>query len=197
MCIRDRLRSRKLAVAIRFVPARIPEGLAAVIRSPFELAVAQSFWDLVRPGAAVPLARAVLRPGGVFYATLTFAGRTVFSPPHEDDREVVEAYHASMTNPRAGPRLASGFAAGNSGFEVLGSGRSDWRVEPHRGSYAADEALFLQTILGFFEKELSRPDGRLDHHARNWLEARRRQLHRRELRFTAFQMDLAAERNPA
>ena len=203
------LRSPERALALRFVAARISEGLAEDLAegpaegmgtapgSPFELAVAQSFWDLLRPGAAVPLARGLLRPGGVFYATLTFAGKTVFSPPHADDRRVAEAYHASMANPRAGPGLASEFAAEGSGFEVLASGRSDWRVEPDRGGYAADEAFFLRTILGFFEKELSRRDGGLDDHARAWLDARRRQLHRGELRFTASQMDLAAERHPA
>ena len=97
-------------------------------------------------------------PGGLFYATLTFAGATRFGPAHELDRRLLQCYHASMGgerggDPYAGERLLGAVRMPGSGFAELASGRSDWRVVPTDEGYPDDEAYFLLAVLGFVEKE--------------------------------------------
>ena len=194
-----RLEDDGRVVDVRFRRAAVPEGLAGWEAERFDLLVAQSFWDLVPPGTALALARRLLAPGGVFYAALTFSGETRFDPPHELDGPVLARYHASMEgdrggDSRAGERLIEAVRAPGSGFYVLESGRSDWRVVPAEGGYPGDEAFFVETVLGFFEKEL-RDAAEIPPAARNaWLAARRRQLTEGRLGFTARQHDLAARR---
>ena len=167
----------------------------------FDLLVAQSFWDLVPAGTALALARRLLAPGGVFYATLTFSGETRFDPPHPLDGPVLARYHASMEgdrggDSRAGERLIGAVRAPGSGFSELASDRSDWRVVPGAGGYPGDEEYFLETVLGFFEKELRDGAGIRPAARDEWLAARRRQLAECRLGFSARQHDLAARRAP-
>ena len=187
------------AVRVRFRQVSVPDGLVDEESGSFDLLLAQAFWDLVPPGTALPLARRLLARGGVFYAALTFSGETRFKPPHSLDRRVLAAYHASMEgdrggDSRAGERLIGEFGAPESGFRELASGRSDWRVEPEAGGYPADEAFFLETVLGFFEKELRASAAVTAAGRDDWLAARRRQLAAGRLVYTARQFDLAAQR---
>ncbi len=103
------------AFDVRFREAAIPRGFDPREDGAFDLLLAQSFWDLLGRGTALSLGRRLLAPGGIFYATLTFAGVTRFGPPHELDRRLLVCYHASIrTRPAA----------------ELAVGRSDWRVVP-------------------------------------------------------------------
>ncbi len=167
-----------------FREATVPEDFEG---EQFDLLLARSFWDLLPPGEALPFARRVLAPGGVFYGALTFSGETRFDPPHEDDEPVLAAYQATMPDSRAGERLIEAVRKPDSGFAEIASGRSDWRVLPTADGYPDDEAFFLETILGFLEKEVGSP-------ADEWLRARRRELLEGNLAFTARQHDLAARR---
>ncbi len=180
-------------VALRLLRAEAPGDFAGWPPGGFDAVVAQSLWDLVPPGTAAPLARRLLRPGGVFHAALTFAGSTRFDPPlGELDRFVLDRYHQSMANPSAGTRLTEEFRAAGSGFVGLAVGASDWRVAPTDRGYPGDEAFFLETLLGFVEKELRGAGA-----SARWLEVRRRQLREGRLRFAAAQRDLTARRAPA
>ncbi len=190
---------------VRFLRVSAPEGFLAFPEGSFALLAAQSFWDLLPPGTALPLAGRLLAPGGVFYAALTFSGSTRFDPPlGVVDRRILDRYHASMEgarggDSRAGERLIEQVRAPGSGFCELASGRSDWRVVPDpafEGGYPGDERFFLETLLGFIEKELRAAPEISESERSGWLAARRRQLAKGRLSFSARQHDLAARRDP-
>ena len=188
-------------ISLHLHEARAPDDFAQEPPQSFDLLLGQSFWDLVPAGTALPLARRLLGPGGVFHSTLTFAGATRFEPAHPLDPQILAAYHASMArdgrggDPQAGERLIADFAAPDSGFAVLNSGRSDWRVAPREGRYPSDEAFFLETILRFFKKELNANPNVTTAERTAWLDARRRELREGRLVYTARQFDLVARRD--
>ena len=185
---------------LRLREAITPEGFGEQDEAAFDLMLAQSFWDLVRPGTAFSLARRLVAPGGLFYATLTFAGATRFGPAHELDRRLLQCYHASMGaerggDPYAGERLLGAVRMPRSGFSELASGRSDWRVVPTDEGYPDDEAYFLLAVLGFVEKELLTSCEIRDDELDWWMRTRRRQLKDRQLSYAARQHDLTARRD--
>lgn len=189
---------RVLDVRLREMVA--PGGFSREDREAFDLMVAQSFWDLVPPGTGLGLGTWLLAPGGLFYATLTFAGATRFAPPHELDRRLLGSYHASMGgerggDPYAGERLLGQVRMPGSGFSELATGRSDWRVVPTDEGYLADEKFFLLTILGFVEKELLNSSEVRDDELDWWMGTRRRQLADNQLSYAARQQDLVARRD--
>ena len=182
-------------IEVRFRTASVPDAPAGR----FDLLLAQSFWDLLPPGAALGFARQVISPSGLFLSTLTFAGETRFEPRHEFDGPILASYHGSMGgdrggDPSAGDRLPGEFGAAESGFRVLAEGPSDWNVLPSDGGYPKDERFFLETILGFVAKETA-ADPDVPAEVRGaWLAARRRQLRDGRLAYSARQRDLLAER---
>ena len=186
---------------VRFREAAVPLGFEERDDAAFDLLLAQSFWDLVRPGVALSVGRRLLAPGGIFYATLTFAGATRFGPLHELDRRLLACYHASMEGDRGGDSLAAERMIGElripgSGFTELAAGRSDWRVAPTDEGYPGEEAFFLETILGFVEKEARDAPEIAAPELDGWLRTRRQQLADHQLSFAARQQDLAARRDP-
>lgn len=188
-----RLGYRDQALEVRFRRLFVPDETRVFREGGLGLLVAQSFWDLVPPGTALPLARRLLARGGVFYAALTFSGETRFEPTIPGDRAILARYHLSMDSAggdsRAGEQLIAEFREPGSGFSELASARSDWRVVPEGRGYPGDERFFLETILGFIEKELRGAEGSAE-----WVAARRRQLREGTLSFTARQHDFAARR---
>ena len=190
------------AFDVRFREAAIPRGFDPREDGAFDLLLAQSFWDLLGRGTALSLGRRLLAPGGIFYATLTFAGVTRFGPPHELDRRLLVCYHASMAgdrggDPIAGERLLGEVCLPGSGFSELAVGRSDWRVVPTDEGYPGEEDFFLETILGFVEKEVREAPEIAAPELNEWLFTRRRQLANHQLSFAARQQDMAALRDPA
>ena len=190
------------AFDVRFREAAIPRGFDPREDGAFDLLLAQSFWDLLGRGTALSLGRRLLAPGGIFYATLTFAGVTRFGPPHELDRRLLVCYHASMAgdrggDPIAGERLLGEVCLPGSGFSELAVGRSDWRVVPTDEGYPAEEDFFLETILEFVEKEVRETPEIAHPELNEWLYTRRRQLANHQLSFAARQQDMAALRDPA
>ena len=197
---RLRLEGGERVLDVRLREMVAPQGLAQEDEGSFDLMVAQSFWDLVPPGTALALGTWLLAPGGLFYATLTFAGATRFAPPHELDRRLLGCYHASMGgdrggDPYAGERLLGQVRMPGSGFSELATGRSDWRVVPTDEGYLADEKFFLLTVLGFVEKELLTSTEVREDELDWWIGTRRRQLADGQLSYAARQQDLAARRD--
>lgn len=194
-----RIEGRDRRIVVRFLEAAAPDGLDLLPAGEFDLLVAQSVWDLTPPGTALGAARRLLPAGGVFYSTLTFCGETRFDPPLPADGRILARYHRSIEardgDPGAGARLAAEAERAGSGFEVLASGRSDWRVTPAAGGYAPEELGFVEAVLGFIEQEVS---GSADlAEARAWLASRRAALAAGELGFRAENRDLVAVRRPS
>ena len=64
---------------------------------------------------------------------------------------------------------------------------SDWILRPDGDTYSADEAYFLECILGFVETVLGEADVR---GAEDWITTRREQLAAGALTYVAHQYDL-------
>jgi SAM-dependent methyltransferase len=125
--------------------------------SAWDVILAHAFLDLVDLETALPRLFALLKPGGCFYFTLNFDGRTDFFPTLDGDLDArIEAlYHGTMDNRRVGGQPSGGSRAGSFlcnllpevGGRLLTAGASDWVVFPGPGGYSDDEAYFLQYIV--------------------------------------------------
>lgn len=194
-----RIEGREQRVVVRFLEAAAPDGLDLLPPGEFDLLAAQSVWDLTPPGTALRAGRHLLRGGGLLYSTLTFCGETRFDPPLASDRRILDRYHRSISarggDPGAGARLVAEAERAGSGFAVLASGRSDWRVPAATDGYAPEELGFVEAVLGFIEQEVG---GRADlPEAADWLASRRAALTAGELGFRAENRDLLAVRRPS
>ncbi len=183
------------AEALRF--AREQAG-----RRDWNVILAHAFLDLIDLGRVLPAFARVLRPRGLFYATLNFDGETIFQPEAETSLEapILAAYHRTMDERRAGG-LPSGEARtgrrlfsklGGAGFDLLEAGASDWIVFARDGRYPGDEGYFLRTILGMIRHSI---EGRADvvpEHLEQWMDLRQGQVDRGELVYIAHQIDVLA-----
>ena len=163
-----------------------------------DFAIANAFLDRVDVSAVLSALLRLLVPGCVYWFTVNFDGESIFQPDHPRDDDILGTYHRTMDE-----RIRHGRPAGESrtgrhlfhhlcaaGAPPLSSGSSDWVVHARPdGSYADDEAYFLERILHTIQDELEdrvEPDGLAD-----WMTSRRRQLAGGELLFIAHQLDFA------
>ncbi|MFT4933193.1 MAG: SAM-dependent methyltransferase [Natronomonas sp.] len=154
-----------------------------------DLVVAHAFADLVPIPDLLAGLESGLAPGGLAYLPITFDGGTIFQPDHPDDDAVERAYHAAIDRQpgrdvHAGRHLAD--ACRRRDGDLLAMAGSDWVVRPRGGPYPADEAYFLDRILGFVEAALA--DAPVD--GSDWLATRREQLAAGRLTYVAHQYDL-------
>jgi SAM-dependent methyltransferase len=169
----------------------------------WDVLVANAFLDLVDVPVTLPRLCHLLQPGGLLYLTINFDGLTILEPPVDPrlDEKIMDLYHRSMDE-----RIIAGLRSGDSrtgrhmfswlraaGLEILSAGSSDWAVfAGPDGKYPADEAFFLEFILGFFAESLSGRPELADEPFADWLAARRSQIQRGELVYIAHQMDFLA-----
>lgn len=155
-----------------------------------DLVVGHAFADLVPPARLLDVTLAALAPGGLAYFPITFDGGTIFQPDHPADEAVERAYHAALDakpgrDVHAGRHLVD--EARKRDGELLAVDSSDWVVRPHQGTYPADEAYFLERILGFVESAV--PAASVDGVA-DWLATRHQQLAEGRLTYVAHQYDI-------
>ena len=167
---------------------------------PFDLLIANAFIDLVNIPSALPKLFRALKPGGLFYFSLTFDGITAFEPVIDAtlDSQIEALYHADMEKRRWNNKPTGGSQAGrrllrfvgNSDLELLAAGASDWVVTPHRGDYRGDEAYFLHFIIHTIETALTgHPD--LDaKQFKSWIIDRHNQVDNGILFYIAHQLDI-------
>ncbi len=166
----------------------------------YDLLIANAFIDLVDILSALPRLFSVLKPGGLFYFTITFDGVTAFEPQinSELDSQIEALYHADMEKRRWENLPTGGSQAGRrllrhlfeSKTEVLAVGPSDWIVTPTAGGYPADEAAFLHFIVDTIEGALkAHPDLSAGQFAA-WVEMRHRQIDEGKLIYIAHQLDV-------
>lgn len=165
------------------------DALEAARTADADLVVAQAFADLVSLREAVDAFEEALVPGGLAYLPITFDGGTVLQPDHPDDDAVERAYHRAIDDrpgrdSRAGRHLLDLLRRADG--DLLAAGASDWVVRPRGGSYPADEAYFLECVLGFVADALEE----VGHDADGWLGTRRDQLAAGELSYVAHGYDL-------
>jgi hypothetical protein len=169
----------------------------------YDLVIAHAFLDLIDIPPFLPWLAQLLAPGGLFYFTLNFDGETIFEPVLDAglDARLIALYHRSMDerliagqvsgDSRTGRHLFAHLRAG--GARLLAAGASDWVVHPHGNDYPADEAYFLNFILGFFAESLAgRPELNPGELA-GWLQQRGQQIEQAELVYIAHQLDFLGE----
>jgi SAM-dependent methyltransferase len=172
----------------------------------WDLLIAQALLDLLDVPTTLPVLFPVLRPGGLFYFTITFDGATIFQPQIDPalDAAIETLYHQTMDQ-----RMVSGKPSGDSrtgrhlfghlraaGVELLDTGSSDWVVFAGRDGYPADEAYFLHFIIHTIHTALA-GHPRLDA-ARfaAWIAQRHAQVEQGTLVYIAHQLDFLG-RTPA
>jgi SAM-dependent methyltransferase len=186
---------------VRLVHAELGSYLEAGHGELADVLIANAVLDLVDVRAVLPGLLRLLAPGGVYWFTINYDGESIFAPGYRHDDLVMRAYHQDMDE-----RIRYGRPAGESrtgrrlfhhlrdaGAPALAAGSSDWVVYPAPdGSYPADEAYFLHTILDTIQQALqNRQDEVEPADLADWLAVRRRQLAAGELVYIAHQLDFA------
>ncbi|MCS6801133.1 MAG: class I SAM-dependent methyltransferase [Chloroflexota bacterium] len=166
-------------VTVTFLRQSLEEA-ARTAPGAFDLVLAHHTLDLLNLSTAVPQLQALGAPDAVFWFTLTFDGRTRWTPVIEPrlDREIEARYHASMdsrdgtVHSAAGRRLGSAIQA--FGGRVARSGASWWRITPQPEGYREEERVVLEAMLAFHQAALAGapPSDRIE----AWLRERKRQL---------------------
>ena len=130
----------------------------------FDLIAAHAFMDLMPLAALCEKVLALLKPAGIFYASLNYDGETALIPPYPEEsleREILEYYDLSMEQRRLDHAATGGAYSGRrlvgalsrSGFEIEAYGASDWEITPLRGQYRDRDAACLQALLDMIHAE--------------------------------------------
>jgi SAM-dependent methyltransferase len=164
----------------------------------------QRAWDVLLANAfpsALPHLLGLLRPGGLFYFTITFDGVTAFEPAIDPafDALIEAVYHQTMDR-----RLVDGRPSGDSragrhlfahlnaaGAALLDAGGSDWVVFPRSDGYPDDEAAFLHFIVDTVHTALAGHPQIDAEQFEGWIARRHAQIDRAELVYITHQLDLA------
>jgi SAM-dependent methyltransferase len=197
---RLRLRGEGQDLKVRLVRADVFEHVDSG-PPPADLLIAHAFLDLLDMPEGLHRLLHLVRPGGLAWLTINFDGVSTLEPTLDAtlDAEIERVYHLTMDTRRTGGDSRSGRHLfghlGAAGAEILAAGPSDWVVFGRQGRYPAEEASFLQTILGFYEEVLTgRPELEPGALAR-WLAQRRAQIDAGELVYIAHQMDFLVRVN--
>jgi SAM-dependent methyltransferase len=184
---------------VRLVHAELGSYLHTAHRAPADLLIASAVLDLVDVPAILPALLRSLVPGGAYWFTINYDGETIFTPGHPHDAQIMHAYHRDMDE-----RVRYGRPAGQSrtgrhlfhhlraaGAPALAAGSSDWVINAGPdGTYPADEAYFLRSILNTIHGALRTRHDRVDPaDLAGWLTERGRQLAAGELIYIAHQLD--------
>jgi hypothetical protein len=161
--------------------------------SPADLLIAHAVLDLLPLPESLPKLFSLTKD--LAWLTINFDGSSILEPAIDPalDRRIELLYHKTMDRRPGGGDSQSGrnlFAyLDQAKAEILEAGSSDWVVYPQQGKYTADEAAFLQYVLGFFEESLTaHPDLDAGKFSR-WLHTRRNQIAKGELVYIAHQLD--------
>jgi len=167
---------------------RLPEILAS---ERFDLLIGHAVVDLLPVPECLPGLLKLLRPGGGFYFSLNFAGKTEFTPMDPRDEAVIAAYHRDMDQrfphldwkpSETGLRLGQWLT--RQGYSVVATGHSDWQL-PVKNLRNEDNTLFISNIIDTIAMALQGLPG-----LEEWLAGRRSQLADGNISFSASNSDL-------
>lgn len=195
-----RLNGHRQSILVKFETADVFEFMDRPgAQGTWDLLVANAFLDLVDVHDSLPKLLALLRPGGLFYFTITFDGATIFQPEIDPtmDGAIEALYHETMDR-----RITRGKPSGDSrtgrrffthvresGGDLIDAGASDWVVFAKSHGYTADEAFFLHFIIHTVGSALTGNPGLDRARFDRWLETRHKQIEDGQLVYIAHQMD--------
>jgi SAM-dependent methyltransferase len=167
--------------------------------SKWDLLIANAFLDLVDVSSTLPALLSLLKPGGLFYFTITFDGATIIQPESDPslDAQIEAAYHQTMDR-----RIIRGKPSGDSrtgrhffeqvrsaGASLLEAGASDWVVFAGPNGYRGDEAYFLHFIIHTMGSALDGNPALDQARLARWVSERHAQIDQGRLVYIAHQMD--------
>jgi SAM-dependent methyltransferase len=138
-------------INVEFRRADLAGDLEAALGPSVNLVTASALFDLASAAFIARFAAAIAVRKSAFYTVLTYDGDQRWTPEHEADAAMADAFHAHQTRDKgfgaaAGPdapdALSEAFAA--AGYTVQ-EGDSAWRLGP------GDEALLVELASGFAE----------------------------------------------
>ncbi|HEY5826822.1 MAG TPA: methyltransferase domain-containing protein [Hyphomicrobiaceae bacterium] len=136
-------------ITVEFRRADLAGDLEAALGPSSNLVTASALFDLASPAFIAKLAGLVAARKAAFYTVLTYDGDQRWTPEHEADASLLEAFHAhqrrdkglgASAGPDAPDALSEAFAA--LGYQVT-EGDSAWRLGPD------DRALIANLQSGF------------------------------------------------
>ena len=145
-------------ITVEFRAADLARDLEAALGPNANLVTASALFDLVSAAFISRFAAALAKRKSAFYTVLTYDGDQRWTPEHEADAALLEAFNAHQKHdkgfgPAAGPdaadTLSEAFSA--AGYSVE-EGDSAWRLE-------ADEAALIADLAAGFA-DAARRDGR-------------------------------------
>ena len=205
---------------------RFPEGWEVRFQSDtldsvngnFDTVLANAVLDILPADESLAKIGSLLEPRGIFYATITFDGLTVFQSTEsvDADRDVLRAYHLAMDSrmltgeghggAKSGRRILS--ALPDAGFGLLAAGSSDWVVAPGPEGYLPEEQILITWLLGTIDRAVTAVlrDSRLEEERRRrgielssralkrWIDTRQHQLSQNRLVVIAHQLDFCCRK---
>jgi SAM-dependent methyltransferase len=167
--------------------------------SKWDLLIANAFLDLVDVPATLPALLSLLKPGGLFYFTITFDGATIIQPDIDPtlDAQIEAAYHQTMDRRIIGGKPSGDSRTGRHFFEQVRStgatlveaGSSDWVVFAGPNGYRGDEAYFLHFIIHTIGSALEGNPALDQARLARWVRERHTQIDQGRLVYIAHQMD--------
>ncbi len=165
----------------------------------WDLMIAHAFLDLLDVPVALPKLLSLVRPRGCFYFTINFDGVTILQPTIDQkyDDYLMQLYHQTMDERVTEGKLSGDSRSGrhlfgylrDAGAQILAAGSSDWVVFAGADGYPADEAYFLQVMLGFMEGSLGEREEVDNGRFTQWLTTRHAQIDSGDLVLIAHQID--------
>jgi len=138
-------------INVEFRRADLARDLEAALGPNANLVTASALFDLASAEFIARFAAAVAARKSVFYTVLTYDGDQRWTPEHEADTAMAEAFHAHQARdkgfgPSAGPGAADALSEAFAGLGyAVSEGDSAWRLGP------GDEALIAELAAGFAE----------------------------------------------
>ena len=198
--------------------ARFENLTLETVSGAYDAVLANAVLDILPAFESLGRIHRLLRPEGLFYATITFDGLTVFQSLDdvEKDNEVLKAYHLAMDSRKITGEGHGGANAGRmiltmlqeAGFCLLAAGSSDWIIAPGKDGYLPEEHILVTWLLGTIRRAVGEvlSDSRLEGERSRrgidlsspeldrWIAARYRQLEEGRLVVIAHQIDFCSQK---
>ncbi len=194
------LKGRDQDVLVTLETADIFDFLAGESgKSEWDLLIANAFLDLIDVPLTLPDLLSLLKPGGLFYFTITFDGATIIRPEIDPafDAQIEALYHDTMDRRLIGGRPSGDSRTGrhffdnvrSAGARLLEAGASDWVVFAGPDGYRGDDAYFLHFIIHTIGSALKGHPALDQERFARWVQERHTQIDQGRLVYIAHQMD--------
>jgi SAM-dependent methyltransferase len=194
-----RVRGKDQDLLVKLETADVFEFLDRDANSKWDVLIANAFLDLIDVPSTLPALLSLLKPGGLFYFTITFDGATIIQPEIDPafDAKIEALYHETMDRRVIGGKPSGDSRTGrhffdqvrSAGASLMEAGASDWVVFAGPDGYRGDEAYFLHFIIHTIGSALEGQTALDQERLAWWVRERHTQVDQGRLVYIAHQMD--------